>query len=510
MHVIILIVISLAVWGYFIHASRKSRRDAVKNIDGPYNIPLLGPLHWAYGVTPQNIFRKALETKEKYGYMIKVWILNRLVVISADPEMNEQLLSSIQHIGKHQLYGVLHQWLGTGLLTSNGQKWHSRRKIITPTFHFKILEQFVEVFHQQSAVLVQCLASQADGKSAFDIYPHVCSATLDIIAETAMGTKVKAQTNGTMDYTAAVDEMTKVTAWRFFNTHLHSDIIFTILHPFKKMRMMKNLRIMHEFTRKVIKERRQTLEQSLAENSLETVQNEHNDVGSKRRMALLDVLLQSSINGQPLSDDDIREEVDTFMFEGHDTTATALAFTLYLLARHPRVQNKLLAEIHEACGADNSRPCTIMSLNEMKYLECVIKESLRLYPPVPMIARQIEEDFKYKHSSYGEGIIPAGTEMAIILFAMSENSPIFKNPAEFLPERHEEMNAGTSFHYIPFSAGPRNCIGQKFAMLELKVVLIHVIQAYELLPLGQSVEPMLGLVLRSQTGMQLGMKKRTN
>lgn len=142
----------------------------------------------------------------KYGHIIKAWAFNRLVIGSGDPELNEQILTSSLPITKHRLYGILHEWLGTGLLTSDGQKWHSRRKIITPTFHFKILEEFVEVFNQQSAVLVDCLASRADGETAFDVYPYVCSATLDIIAETAMGTKVKAQTDHTMQYTKAVEE----------------------------------------------------------------------------------------------------------------------------------------------------------------------------------------------------------------------------------------------------------------------------------------------------------------
>lgn len=112
-------------------------------------------------------------------------------------------------------------------------------------------------------------------------------------------------------------------------------------------------------------------------------------------MALLDVLLQATIEGKPLANEDIREEVDTFMFEGHDTTTAALSFTLYLIARHPKVQQKILNEIHEVYGEKKYKPFTLMNLNELKYLECVIKESLRLYPPVPLMGRQLTEDFKY-------------------------------------------------------------------------------------------------------------------
>ncbi|XP_075160560.1 cytochrome P450 4d8-like [Haematobia irritans] len=511
--VIILISFALfVVMAYIIHESKRHMRKAVEKINGPYCLPLIGPIHLAYQVDPQNIFGKGLDIGIKYGNFVKFWIMNRLIITCSDPEINEQLLSNTTHTSKHRLYGVLHQWLGTGLLTSDDRKWHARRKIITPTFHYKILEEFVEIFHQQAEVFVQHLRSQADGKSAFDIYPYICSATLDIIAETAMGTKIGAQTHCTAQYTSAVEETTRITAWRFLRIHVHNDLLFSILHPFKRMRQQKNIRIMHEFTHSVIKERRKVLEQEMMTiiEGMDTDDNHKDqiDIGSKRRMALLDVLLQSTINGKPLSDEDIREEVDTFMFEGHDTTANALGFTMYLLSRHPEVQNKLLNEIHQTYGEDASISCSMTSLRKMKYMECVIKESLRLYPSVPLIAREITKDFKYKHSKLGEGVIPAGTEFIIAIYYMSANGVAFENPSEFRPERHLDVNMCNSFNYLPFSAGPRNCIGQKFAMLEMKVVLTHVIRSYELLPIGESVKPVLGIVLRSKNGMQMGLRKR--
>lgn len=116
------------------------------------------------------------------------------------------------------------------------------------------------------------------------------------------------------------------------------------------------------------------------------------DIGSKKRMALLDVLLQSTVAGSALSNKDIREEVDTFMFEGHDTTTSGISHTLYLISRHPEVQNKLFQEIREVIGDDRTKPITMRELQDLKYLECVIKEGLRLYPPVPMIGRFVSED----------------------------------------------------------------------------------------------------------------------
>lgn len=109
-------------------------------------------------------------------------------------------------------------------------------------------------------------------------------------------------------------------------------------------------------------------------------------------MAFLDVLLQSTVNGAPLTNEDIREEVDTFMFEGHDTTTSGIAFALYLIARHPEVQEKLVDEIKHILGTDKNKPVAYRELQELKYMECVIKETLRMYPSVPVIGREITED----------------------------------------------------------------------------------------------------------------------
>ena len=122
-----------------------------------------------------------LKNRNKYGPLYKVWIFNQLAIFSSDPKDIEIVLSSTKHIQKNTLYDLLYEWLGGGLLLSTGSKWHSRRKIITPTFHFKILEQFVEIFDQQSSILVEKLQSKCDDTDGFNIQPYICLAALDII-----------------------------------------------------------------------------------------------------------------------------------------------------------------------------------------------------------------------------------------------------------------------------------------------------------------------------------------
>lgn len=155
--------------------------------------------------------------------------------------------------------------------------------------------------------------------------------------------------------------------------------------------------ILHGFSYRVIAERKQQIadfeaaRQNRINNNDEPYSND-DDCGRKRRLAFLDLLIQASQNGTVLSNDDIREEVDTFMFEGHDTTSAAISWTLFLLGAHPDIQERVVQELDAVMGGDRRRPPTMKELQEMRYLECVIKEALRLYPSVPMIARKIKED----------------------------------------------------------------------------------------------------------------------
>lgn len=150
---------------------------------------------------------------------------------------------------------------------------------------------------------------------------------------------------------------------------------------------------MHEFTERIIAERQESLKKASAKTTVDNLTSNDEDLGIKKRMAFLDVLLQSTMDdGKPIPDKQIRDEVNTFMFEGHDTTTSAITFCLYALSRHADIQQKLFEEIHEYFGEDLKRPITYADLQKLEYLNCVIKESLRLYPPVPAIGRWLAED----------------------------------------------------------------------------------------------------------------------
>ncbi|KAF4517615.1 hypothetical protein B566_EDAN002846 [Ephemera danica] len=339
-----------------------------------------------------------------------------------------------KHINKSFDYAFLSEWLGDGLLISSGAKWHSRRKLLTPAFHFSILEQFVPVFCDKTRIFVSKLGKHVGNPDGVDIVPLITRCNLDIICQTAMGTNIDAQEELNSPYVNAITDL------------------------------------------KVIRERREELK------NLKPIQNineENNDVGMKRKIAFLDLLLQVNEGETPLSDDDIREEVDTFMFEGHDTTAMAISWTLFFIGSHDNIQSRCMEEL-EAIFFGADRDPNMTDLSNMKYLERVIKESLRLRPSVYMIYRQLKQPLEM-----GGIEIPISTKINIQIMNIHRNPEVYPDPEKFDPDRFlpENCVGRHPYAYIPFSAGPRNCIGQKFAMLEMKEVMHFTTAALILGPL---------------------------
>ncbi|NXU83422.1 CP4V2 protein, partial [Xiphorhynchus elegans] len=436
--------------------------------------------------------------------LFKLWIGPLPVMVLYHPDNVEVILNSSKHIEKSYLYDFLHPWLGTGLLTSTGEKWRSRRKMITPTFHFSILNDFLEVMNEQGSILVEKLEKHVD-KEPFDVFLDITLCALDIICETAMGRNVGAQKNKDSDYVSAIYRMSDLIQQRQMSPWLWPDFLYIL---FKEGREHKrNLNILHNFTDTVIAEKAAELEN--------TKQKKHDSDGNceesvpQKRKAFLDMLLNATDDeGKKLSYRDIREEVDTFMFEGHDTTAAAMNWVLYLLGRHPEIQKKVHRELDEVFD-NTERPVTTDDLKQLRYLECVVKEALRLFPSVPMFARTLREDCCI--SGYQ---IPKGANVLVLTYALHRDPEIFPDPEEFRPERFfpENSKGRHPYAYVPFSAGPRNCIGQRFAQMEEKTLLALILRRFWVESchkpeeLGISGE----LILRPNNGIWIKLKRRPN
>lgn len=189
--------------------------------------------------------------------------------------------------------------------------------------------------------------------------------------------------------------------------------------------------------------------------------------GEKNRLAFLDLMIESTYCGVNITDREIKEEVDTIMFEGHDTTAACASFVLCLLACYPDIQERVFEEQKQIFG-DAKRSATFVDTTQMGYLERVILETIRLYPPVPVIAREVEENVPLASRPL---TIPAGATVVIATYKIHRREDLYKNPLVFNPDRWLEMEHRNYYGFIPFSAGPRSCVGRKYAMLKLKILL---------------------------------------
>ncbi|KAF2345273.1 Cytochrome P450 [Trinorchestia longiramus] len=259
------------------------------------------------------------------------------------------------------------------------------------------------------------------------------------------------------------------------------------------------LHILHDLSLRTIRERRR-----LYKSSTETEQTQVE--GKKERLPFLDLLLKYSAEGENLTDEDIREEVDTFMFEGHDTTATAISMTLYLLGRHPEIQARVHDELDSVLEGDVGA-LTSDHLKQLKYLERCLKEALRIYPSVPMIGRVSESD-----TVLDGKVVPAGTNILVFIYLLHRDPEQFPEPERFDPDRFlpEQVAKRHPYAYVPFSAGPRNCIGQKFALMEEKVVLATILRRFRLRSVDdpQQMGVMGELILRPKRGIRVQMWPR--
>lgn len=498
-----------------VHVARRATWKKLARFPGPNeDIPLRWVLQQhshAASVkhrTPYNV--SMLEIRMAYFQMFKKYGLFRfyigphptVAVFKAD--YIETVLNGQSTIEKSVDYEVLHSWLGTGLLTSSGTKWKTRRRLLTPSFHFRILDSFVRPMNMRARITVEKLRQRCS-EPWIDIAPLVADCTLNILLETIMGVIPEEKEELCRSYVAAVHYLSSQITFRVQSPWLLIDAIY--FRTDFGMAYRKNTEIVHNFTSRVIKERRKELMRNNDDHK--EVEEEHEGIYNRKRLlTFLDILLRYSIENEgSISDDDIREEVDTFMFEGHDTTAVAICWTLYMMGLHQDHQRKVHEELDSVLGTHAEKDVTTEHMKELQYLDCVIKECQRLFPSVPIIGRESLEDFKL-----GDYTIPKGTTIDVFIYALHRDPKVFPDPERFDPMRFlpENISKRHSHAFIPFSAGSRNCIGQRFAAMELKIVISTILHNFTVVALDQRDKMLLSsdLVLRAANGIRLSLTPR--
>ncbi|KAL6418314.1 hypothetical protein ACFW04_012207 [Cataglyphis niger] len=446
----------LLLYYYYVHYGRNGR--LLNLVPGPPALPIVGN-GIEFNVSAEEIWKRFFSIADKYYPIYKLWSLFTYFVSIRHPDDLETILSSTKHIEKGIMYNFLHPWLGIGLLTSTGAKWHARRKILTSAFHFNILNQFVDILIKEGDNMSKSL-KDVGGTVVKDLVPFISEYTLNIICETAMGISLQKFGEFQQQYRNAVHDIIELVIYRMCRPWFYNNLLFALSPQGRKQK--KILKILHGFTEKVIAERKLYHERTNyrylenLENDKETEINDAEVFGiKKKRLAMLDLLIAVSRDNN-LSDLDIREEVDTFMFE-------------------ERVRVEVDKAMQKNGGKLNKK-----SLQNLPYLERCLKEALRLYPSVFLILRNVEEDVKLR--SY---IIPGGTNLFLNIYGVHRDPNFWPNPEVFDPDRFlpERIQKRHPYSYLPFSAGPRNCIGQRFGLLELKAMIAPLIHNFYLEPI---------------------------
>lgn len=345
----IYLIVKLSKW------FKKRRRliEMIEKLPGPPNISFAPLVNHALMI----VYLDSL--KHKYGtpylayYAIsqfnklfldtgiaRFWLGLKPVVMVYSPENIESILTSTNVINKADEYRVFEPWIGEGLVTSKMSKWRFRRKILTPAFHFRILNDFLPIMNAEATKLVRKLnqVKYLGKDQVFDITPLIALCTLDTICETAMGTNINCQDDEDSLYVRSLHEVAEQALKRVTRPWLWVDSIFNRTEIGKQFTKAKN--IMHEFTMKVILERKSAWEKQMVKDKKDfVIDNEHQQdaaaaatsspptsmtfedirassffANGNKRLAFLDLLLHQHLVEKTMSLEDVREEVDTFMF----------------------------------------------------------------------------------------------------------------------------------------------------------------------------------------------------
>ncbi|XP_045884237.1 cytochrome P450 4B1 [Meles meles] len=454
------------------------------------------PTHWLFGhaqeIQQTGSLDKVVSWAHQFPYAHPLWLGPFLGFLNIYEPDYAKAVYSRGDPKAADVYDFFLQWIGKGLLVLQGPKWYQHRKLLTPGFHYDVLKPYVAVFANSTHTMLDKWEEKAREDKSFDIFSDVGHMALVSLMKCTFGKGDSGLGHRDSSYYSAVRDLTLLMQQRIESFQYHNDFIYW-LTPHGR-RFLQACQMAHDHTDQVIRERKAALKD----------EKEQEKIQSRRHLDFLDILLGArDENGIKLSDADLRAEVDTFMFEGHDTTTSGICWFLYCMALYPEHQHHCREEVCEILGDRDSLQWD--DLGKMTYLTMCIKESFRLYPPVPQVYRQLSKPVNFVDGRS----LPAGSLISLHIYALHRNSAVWPDPEVFDPLRFSPENVATRhpFAFMPFSAGPRNCIGQQFAMNEMKVVTALCLLRFEfaLDPLRPPIK-MPQLILRSKNGIHLRLK----
>jgi cytochrome P450 len=411
---------------------------------------------------------------QQYSDIIPLRLGNTKAIFVTNPNYIEQILKDRELFGKAKALKNLHGLLGQGLLVSEGDTWFRQRRLAQPMFHQKRIGSYGEVMVDYANKM---LHTWQDGETR-DINAEMMRLTFNIVMKTLFSSDV------TEDQADAVAQAMSIAA-EWFLARRKSPFALPEQFPTPSNLRYKNaLEQMDKHIYKIINQRRASGE----------------DTGD-----LLSMMMHARAedDGSQMSDKQLRDEIATLIFAGHETSANTLAWTWMLLCQYPEVQTKLQQELKEVLG---TRAPTFADLSALPYTNMVIKESMRLYPVVWNMVSETTRDCEI-----GNYHVPAGCTIIMSQWVMHRNPCYFEQPEVFNPERwtgdlEKQLSRGV---YTPFGDGPRICIGRSFALMESVLLLATIAQKFEmtLIP-GQEIIPEATITLQPNKGIKVKIKQR--
>lgn len=437
---------------------------------------LLGHLA-AFGADPLGVAMKALHQNERL-VRVRVGAISVFFTFHPDDIRTVLTAESAYYSKNTRGYDKFRLLVGSGLVTSQGDYWRRQRRVIQPAFRKKCIEGFAETMVSFSRDWCKSKRGPDGGPELLDMAAELNALTLRIAGKTLMNLDTAQMEQ---DVGLALEVLLER-----FNRMVASPLPWAEHWPTKaNNQMWRAIDTLHSLTDRLIEERRSS---GQVETDLLGMLMAAEDPESEGR----------------LNDIQLRDEVLTMLLAGHETTANGLMWTLYLLTQHPKITTWLETEIDTIL---KGREVCVSDMKSLIYTNQVIKECLRLYPPVWTVGRRAEVD-----TELGGFRIPKGSYVFVSPFVMHRHPAYWDEPEVFDPERFASSTDEVDrFVYFPFLRGQRQCIGDRFAQMEMTLLLVTLIQHYRFaLAPDQKIELEPSITLRSKHGMRMQLVPRSH
>jgi cytochrome P450 len=441
-----------------------------------HKIPPTPSGHWLLGNLPEfrrDILGMFARASKEYGDIVRLRLPNLTAYLLTHPnDIEYVLVTANKNFKKHKVWKHLSDLFGTGLLTSEGDFWIRQRRLAQPAFHRSRIASYGKTMVDFTNRMLQ---QWKDG-AARDVHHDMMDLTMQIVAKTLFNADVGSESK-------EIGHAMEVVMQEFSSRFGRPFILPSFIPTPGNIRFNKAVKKFDEIIYKIIQARSGT----------------HDKTGD-----LLSMLLNAvDEDGSRMTDTQLRDELITLFLAGHETTAIALSWTWYLLSTHPDVEFELTNEIETVLG---DREVTVDDLPKLRYAEMVILESMRIYPPAYGFGREALNDCEI-----GGYHVPAGTTIFMSQYVTQRDARFFPEPLEFRPERWENdlMKKIPRYAYFPFSGGPRQCIGNSFAMMEAILIMVTIVRNFELHVVPDhpiALHP--SITLRPKYGMKMNLKKR--